>query len=48
MKKILILFLMLFVSLLPCFADTYKVLRVIDGDTIDYSGPHVKTVFCSI
>ena len=27
--------LVLFVSVLPCFATPYKVLRVIDGDTID-------------
>jgi len=44
MKKILILLLMLFVSTLPCFADPYKVLRVIDGDTIDidYKGKHER------
>jgi micrococcal nuclease len=44
MKKILILLLMLFVSMLPCFADPYKVLRVIDGDTIDidYKGKHER------
>jgi micrococcal nuclease len=35
MKKILLLVLVLFVSVLPCFATPYKVLRVIDGDTID-------------
>jgi len=33
MKKIL--FLVLFLCVLPCFAEQYKVLRVIDGDTID-------------
>lgn len=35
MKKNLLLVLVLFVSVLPCFATPYKVLRVIDGDTID-------------
>jgi micrococcal nuclease len=35
MKKNLLSVLILFVSVLPCFATPYKVLRVIDGDTID-------------
>ena len=35
MKKSLLLLLVLFLSALPCFATTSKVLRVIDGDTID-------------
>ena len=33
MKKILTL--MMFVFVLPCFAGEYKVVKVIDGDTID-------------
>jgi len=35
MKKNLLLVLVLLVSVLPCFASPYKVVRVIDGDTID-------------
>jgi micrococcal nuclease len=40
MKKILTVFLMIVALSLPCFADQYKVLRIIDGDTldIDYKG----------
>ncbi|MCP3944981.1 MAG: nuclease, partial [Desulfobacteraceae bacterium] len=34
MKKALIVLIMLFLAL-PCFAGQYKVLKVVDGDTID-------------
>ncbi|SDU27477.1 thermonuclease family protein [Desulfobacula phenolica] len=35
MKKIILITLSIFILNVPCFADQYKVLRVIDGDTID-------------
>jgi len=35
MKKTLLALLMLSVFVLPCFAELYKVVRVVDGDTID-------------
>jgi len=34
-KKSLAVLLVLFVLVLPCFADPYKVVRVVDGDTLD-------------
>ena len=48
MKKIL--FLVLVVCVLPCFAEQYKVLRVIDGDTIDidYNGKRERIRFLNV
>ncbi|MBA3009894.1 MAG: thermonuclease family protein [Proteobacteria bacterium] len=39
-KKTLVVLFLLFSLVLPCFADPYKVMRVVDGDTldIDYQG----------
>lgn len=50
MKKILFLVLVLVVCVLPCFAEQYEVLRVIDGDTIDidYNGKRERIRFLNV
>ena len=50
MKKLILTTLFLLFFILPCFAGQYRVLRVVDGDTIDidYNGLKERIRFLSV